>query len=320
MKHKLPITLLILGMFLVTQFIGLLVISEYTPIKQEIVNPQTGQTELIILEQNLPFGLQPPKDERTPTFLSLIFSFALAFAIIFMLIKYNWKFVIKAWFFLIITLALGITINAFLKNYLATAAILSIIISLPLAYLKIFKPNFWIHNSTELLIYPGIAAVFVPILTPFSIIGLLILISIYDMWAVWKSGIMQKMAKFQMEELKIFGGFLVPSISKGVRLQIKKIKQKYKGKKIPKKIKNKKFRVKFAILGGGDIIFPIITAGVLMRYYNIIPAIFVIFGALIGLGGLFLITKKGKAYPAMPYITAGIFMGLIIWKYFFSIS
>lgn len=125
---------------------------------------------------------------------------------------------------------------------------------------------------------------------------------------------MQKMAKFQMEELKLFGGFLIPSMSDKVRKQIKRIKQKYKGKKMPAKIKKKKFKVNLAILGGGDVIFPIIAAGVFMRTFGLGPALFVTFGALAGLIGLFMITKKGKAYPAMPYITAGIFLGMILGK------
>jgi presenilin-like A22 family membrane protease len=163
-----------------------------------------------------------------------------------------------------------------------------------------------------LFIYPGIAAVFVSLLTPFSIIILLVLISIYDMWAVWKVGIMQKMAKFQMEELKLFGGLLIPSVSKKAKLEIKNIKQKYKNKKIPKKIREKKYKINLAILGGGDIIFPIIASGIFLKFYGLLPALFVTFGALAGLTYLFIITEKGKSYPAMPYISVGIFIGMFL--------
>jgi presenilin-like A22 family membrane protease len=136
------------------------------------------------------------------------------------------------------------------------------------------------------------------------------------MWAVWRSGIMQKMAKFQMEELRIFGGFLIPSASDKIKKQIERIKQKYKGKKMPDRVKKRKFKVNLAILGGGDVIFPIIAAGVFMRAFGLIPALFVTGGALVGLTFLFLITKKGKAYPAMPYISVGIFLGMILAKIF----
>ena len=314
MKNKSSVTLILLSMFLITQFIGLFVINAYSPSSE--INQTTGET--ILTQNDLPFGLETPEDEQAPTFLSLLFSFALAFALIFILMKYKWKLLIRTWFFLVITLALAITITAFLKiTTLTNIATIALLVAFILAFLKIFKPNVYIHNSTELLIYPGIAAVFVPILTPLSVIALLILISLYDAWAVWKSGIMQKMAKFQMEEIKIFGGFMIPSASTKVKKQIENIKTKYKNKTMPKSIKNKKFKVSMAILGGGDVIFPIITAGVFMRAYSITPALFIIFGALAGLISIFVFSKKGKSYPAMPYITTGIFAGLLVWKLFF---
>ena len=129
-----------------------------------------------------------------------------------------------------------------------------------------------------------------------------------------------------METLHIFGGFLLPSLDKKERAKIKKIKEKYKNTELPKAIKSKKFKVNLAILGGGDVIFPIITAGVFMWSFpeqilfgirGLIPALFIIGGALAGLTYLFVNTQKGKAYPAMPYITTGIFLALGIWKFFF---
>jgi len=321
MKHKLSITIILLSIFLLTQFIGLFVVNAYTPVT--ITNPETGEITRSPAN-DLPFGLETPEEEQ-PGFYNLIFAFAFAFAIILILMKYKWKTVIRIWFLIVTILALGISLNAFLKyTPLIHISLIAIAIAIPLATLKIFRPNVYSHNLTELLIYPGIAAVFVPILlrpaaTTFlgkiwPTILLLILISIYDAWAVWKSGLMQKMAKFQMEELKIFGGLMIPSASKKVKDQIKKIKQKYKGKKIPAKIKKKKFKISLAILGGGDIIFPIITAGVFLRTFGLIPALFVTAGAFIALTYLFTITKKGKAYPAMPYITTGIIIGIILAK------
>jgi len=321
MKHKLSITLILLSIFLLTQFIGLFVINAYAPIT--ITNPETGEIKHSPIN-DLPFGLQTPEDEQ-PGIYNLIIAFAFAFAIIFILMKYKWKTIMRLWFFLVTIIALGISINALLKyTPLTNIAIIAIVIAIPLASLKIFHPNVYSHNLTELLIYPGIAAVFVPILvrpaaTTFigkiwPIITLLILISIYDAWAVWKSGLMQKMAKFQMEELRIFGGLMIPSTSQKTKNEIKRIKQKYKGKKIPDKIKKKKFKVSLAILGGGDIIFPIITAGVFLRAFGIIPALFVTAGAFIALTYLFTTTKKDKAYPAMPYITTGIFIAILLAK------
>jgi presenilin-like A22 family membrane protease len=299
MKHKPHIVIILLTLFLATQFIGLFVVNQYETIP-------------------LPYDLH--QNSTQITLIDIIFSFTIAFVLMAILMKYKWKNAIRIWFFITITLAISITLNTFLPPTLPIANIaisLPLIIALILAYLKVFKTNAYVHNATELLIYPGIAAIFVTLLNPTTSIILLILISIYDAWAVWKSGIMQKMAKFQMEEIKIFGGFMLPHASQKVKKQIKLIKQKYKGKQIPKSIKKKKFKINLAILGGGDVVFPIIIAGVFLRAYDITPAIFIITGAFAGLLSIFLTSKKDKAYPAMPYITTGILISLLIWKYIF---
>ena len=319
MKHTLKITIILLSLFLITQFIGLFVSSIYLPKQIVVINEQTGIGEIQNITPELPYGMQPPELKTNIEFWSVIpsivISLCIAILLIFLLSKYQWNFLIKFWFFSVIVLALGIAINSlfiFLGLFqnkitffteIPLSWLISLIISIPLATFKIYKPKILIHNLTELLIYPGIASVFIPILNTYTIIILLILISIYDMWAVWKSGIMQKMAKYQMNELKIFGGLLIPYMTKQMRTKLKKLKTKDK----------KKIKVSVAILGGGDIVFPIITAGVFLKYLGIVPALFVIFGSFAGLSFLLWQSEKKKFYPAMPFITGGIFIALIIW-------
>ena len=326
MKHTIKITAVILGLFLITQFIGLLVCSIYLP-KQEIIINQQGAQELANITPELPYGMQPPEIQQERDFWAVIPSFAIsifiAVVLILLLSKYQWNFIIKLWFFSVVVLALGIAINAFMllfnlfqENYIFSfplAWILSLLIAIPLAIFKIYRPRVLIHNLTELFIYPGIAAVFIPILSPYTVLVLLILISIYDVWAVWHSGIMQKMAKYQMNELKIFGGLFIPYITKEMRAKIRKLK------KLKDKKKLKKIKVNVAILGGGDIVFPIITAGVFLKYYGIAPALLIIFGAFAGLFFLLYRSEKKKFYPAMPFITGGIVIGLLIWLLSFAI-
>jgi presenilin-like A22 family membrane protease len=171
-----------------------------------------------------------------------------------------------------------------------------------------------IHNITELLIYPGIAAIFVAILNLPTAIILLVLISIYDIWAVWHSGVMQKMAKFQMNSVGVFGGFFIPYASKKVKEKIRALKLKYKNSQIPKNIiKNSNLKVNLAILGGGDIIFPIIACGVFLKtFHNFYACLSVILFTSLALLYLFVFAKKKKFYPAMPYLTTGIFLGMLL--------
>jgi presenilin-like A22 family membrane protease len=299
-------------MFLVTQFIGLFVVNSYLPIQQTILNQTTGSYENITVNQPLPYGMQPPDMKAAPSLISLIISFTIAIVILLILIKYKWKFFIRGWFFVVVILALSLAFNSFLKPFLPYSSLLVLLLAVPLAYLKIYRPSVIIHNFTELLIYPGIAAVFVPILNIWTALIFLILISVYDMWAVWKSKIMIKMAKFQMNELKIFGGFFVPYMTKKVREKIAKLKSSKS-----KKGKGKLIRINLAILGGGDVVFPIITAGVFLKFFGFLPALFVILGATLALLFLFALSEKKKFYPAMPFISSGIFLALLVWRVFF---
>lgn len=289
MKHKLKTTLILLGMFLLTQFIGLFVINSYNF-----------------------HGLPTAFESQEVTFLSFLPSLVFAILLIMLLMKYKQKIVMRIWFTLVVIIALYLTFNSFLMSANVRIGYLALLLAIPLGLLKVFRPTNKIHNFTEVLIYPGIAAIFVPILGVYSVLILLILISAYDMWAVWHSEIMQKMAKFQMEEVGIFGGFLISSLTKKQREEIRKYKlQKTKTKNLKKL---KKMKINLAMLGGGDVVFPIITAGVYMVAFNsIIPAIFIIVGAFLGLTYLLSVSEKKKFYPAMPFISGGIFIALAIW-------
>ena len=330
MKHNLKITIIILSMFIITQFIGLFIVNYYSPVK--IIDAQVTN----ISAPDLPYGVEPPEIKEPREFnqvlISIIIAFIIAISLIFLLSKFNAVFFLKLWFFIVVAIALGIALNAIIPSIfpsLGYSVLISTLVSVPLAFIKIYRPNFYVHNLTELFIYPGIATVFVPLLNLWTLVLLLILISIYDMWAVWHSGIMQKMAKFQMDKLNIFSGFLIPSMDKKTRNQIRLIRQRIKQaktKKSKEKIKGNKIKINFAILGGGDVIFPLIAAGVLLKTVGFktlsigllpIASLFVIIGATLGLISLLLLSEKKKFYPAMPFITLGIFAGLLAYNLLF---
>lgn len=288
MKHNWKLVAILLLMFIITQFIGLYVVNYYS-------------------DKDLPLGLDTPEvtenKEYNQIFFSIIIAFVIAVSLLFLLTHFKIEFLLKIWFLLVVSIALVISIISFLPTF-QYVTLIALILAVPIALVKIYGQSFIIHNATELFIYPGIAAVFVPILNVVTIIALLILISAYDLWAVWKSGIMQKMAKYQINQLKIFAGFFVPYISKKVRMKLKKMKKS--------ELKKKKIKVNVAILGGGDVIFPIIAAGVMLKTFGFYSALLVIAGALLGISYLFFFAEKKKYYPAMLYITPGIFIGIAL--------
>jgi presenilin-like A22 family membrane protease len=129
-------------------------------------------------------------------------------------------------------------------------------------------------------------------------IVLLVLIAVYDAYAVWKSKHMITLAKSQAKA-KMFSGLLIP-------YQIGRSK-----KKLPKvqKIK-KKVKIRTAMLGGGDIGFPLIFAGIILKELGLWQSLVIPFFAAAALGILFWKADEKKFYPAMPFIGAGCLIGL----------
>ncbi|HLC71489.1 MAG TPA: presenilin family intramembrane aspartyl protease [Candidatus Nanoarchaeia archaeon] len=299
MKHSLHITLIILGIFLVAQFIGLAVLYNYIDSAR---SQETGKTEF----KDLPIGERPPVEENT-SFIPVIIAIIIGTIILLVLIKYKLSLVWKLWFLMAVTISLSTAWAAFVPVIVAFVA------ALIFALWKIFKPNVWVHNFTELFIYGGLAAIFAPLFNLFSMSILLILISIYDAYAVWKSKHMITLAKSQAES-KVFAGLLIPYSLKGL---LKK-KEGHNIKAIKTAMKSTltlpKVQMRTAILGGGDIGFPLIFAGVVLKEWGLWQSLVIPFFALAGLALLLYYAEEKKFYPAMPFISAGCFVGLgVVW-------
>lgn len=308
MKHTLKITAILITMFFITQILGLWVINFYN---------QDSET--------LPYGMEPPESEISPTMglANLFIAFAFAIFLFFLLTKIKAEMFIRLWFFLVTILAVALTLNVvFSKINLPFASLIGLVIAFPLAYFEIFKKQILILNINKVLSYSGIAVVFVffliSVMETKAILGIIILllaISLYDIWAVWKSEFMKNMATYQITKIGVFGGFFIPYADKKEKKKIKLLKQKYKNKSenIKEKAFNKaKIKVNLGILGGGDVVFPLITAGIFYIISGLIPAIIIILSAAIGLTYLNSITKKGKFYPAMPFLSIAMYIGMML--------
>ncbi|MFH1324868.1 MAG: presenilin family intramembrane aspartyl protease [Nanoarchaeota archaeon] len=293
MKHTISVTFMLVMLFFVAQVVGLLVTNGY--IDHEATK-ETGKVMFV----NLPYDIErPPMDEKS-SFVFIITAVIIGTLLVLLLVKFKRTFLWKVWFFLAVVLCLSISFSAFMNAYLA------FVISILLAVYKIFRPNVIIHNLTEIFVYGGLAAIFVPVMNVFAVIMLLIFISIYDFIAVFKIKHMITMAKFQTDS-KVFAGLLIPY--KGAKSEVKS-KKKVKGVSV----------VRTAILGGGDIGFPLLFAGVVMKGLIIDNGF--LFGFLKSLiipvftsfALLFLLTKgqKDKFYPAMPILSVGCLLGYAV--------
>ena len=284
MKHNLKITFILIGLFLLTQLIGLNIISHYVDIERTTEKIQTTENgkiverEVTVINENwesLPYNIERPQIQEENSYVMIIISLVIATLFALLLIRLEAKTLWKLWFFLSVWFTLSVAFNAYSTQ--GFAAILGLI----LAGLKVLKDNMIIHNFTELFIYGGLAVIFVPVLNLTSIFILLVLISLYDMYAVWKSKHMIKLAKFQTK-MKLFAGLLIPY-----------------GKN------------KTAILGGGDLGFPLLFTGVVYRA-NGLEALLIILGSTIAISLLLLKGEKNKYYPAMPFISIGCLFGYLL--------
>ncbi len=309
MKHNTKITTIILLMFFITQLIGLFIINFYDNNQNKI--PYDMQPSNEIQSQSITQGI---------TYIILMFTFTIIIFIA--LTKIKAEIILRLWFFLVVALGLGITLTAILYNLNInnSTSLIALSIAAVLSFFKIYKKNLIVHNLTELLIYPGVATIFVFFLfmlfktqTILGIIILLLIISLYDIWAVWHSEFMQKMANYQINNLKFFTGFFIPYADKKTKQKIKTLKQKYTTEEeLQKNFKKSKLKINLAILGGGDIIFPLITAGIFLKTYSVIPALIITVFSTLALLFLFILARKGKFYPAMPFLTIGIYLGMIL--------
>lgn len=265
MKHKLWVISLLLLLFFLAQIIGLIISVHYSSIS------------------TLPLGITRPEVNPETSYVSLFFVLLVATGLALVLLHFRLFLLWRFWFLVSLFVTLTISLNAFFSY--SVALVFAIVFSL----WRIFKPNPIVHNLSEIFIYGALAAIFVPLLSLFSVFVLLVLISIYDYIAVRKTTHMVKLAKSQ-GEAKVFAGLLIP------------------------------YEKNVAMLGGGDIGFPLLFSAVVMHTYGlglldwrayIVP----LFAGLLLLA-LFLKGEKKKYYPAMPYITLGCVLGLLVLGFF----
>ncbi|MBT6995119.1 hypothetical protein HN865_00630 [Candidatus Woesearchaeota archaeon] len=228
-------------------------------------------------DKELPLGIERPEVQENISYLPLIFAILIATGLALILVKFGAMKLWKAWFFVaslyLLTLSLGGFFEANIAFIIATGFIL----------LRTFRLSIISHNIVELFVYAGIPVIFASVLNILSASILLIFISIYDAIAVWKTKHMIALAKFTTQS-KVFAGLMIPYD---------------KGRKA-------------AILGGGDIGFPLLFSSVILLNNSFQHAIITTIVTAIALLLLLTFSKKNKFYPAMPFISAGCFIGYFL--------
>ena len=171
------------------------------------------------------------------------------------------------------------------------------IFSLILIFSYIMWPYVWLHNLVLILTLPGIAALIGVSLSPWTVVVLLIVISVYDYVAVYKTKHMVKMAKAMIAGRAIFA-MIFPEKVEGFKEHLDKVRP----------------GEGFMMLGSGDFVFPLLMASSAFALNSLAPWLVISF-SLLGLLIMHLIffsQKIRKPMPALPPLAAFSIIGFIV--------
>jgi len=311
MKHKISVTILILLLFFVAQAFGIFTFAYDAKVF-------VSEGNVVIAHPDTAIGQRPVQ-----TNFSLVIWLAVGVTIgtilALLIAKFKQTKIWIVWYTLAIFICIATTLGVFIKNRFVLFGIAAI-----LAGFKLWKKGGFLANVIEIFIYSAIAIIVSPLLNVTWAIILLLSISVYDFIAVRLSKHMITLAEFQ-KGTKLFAGIQIGYKTKDLKdMQNQDRKETKTKEELCKSTKDKKINEqesKTAILGGGDIAFPLILNATYFHYVLSITAIksvsvlicliLVLFQTL-ALFFLFWISKKGRYYPAMPYLTFGSVVGILV--------
>jgi len=196
---------------------------------------------------------------------------------------------------------LAVFSGGFILLNLWMPSIFALILIVILISIWLIKPTVLIHDLSVILAISSIGAVIGLELKPLEVVLLLLIFSVYDFIAVYKTKHMIKMAKEMIKSHAILG-FIIPSNFRDFKENLKKVQP----------------GGDFLILGGGDIIFPLLLCASLAGK-GIIDVLIVAIFALIGLLAsfwIFIRQSNRQPIPALPPIALfsiiGYLLGLVL--------
>jgi presenilin-like A22 family membrane protease len=173
----------------------------------------------------------------------------------------------------------------------------------------IFWARIWLHDILLLIALASAGSLFGFLFSPWTFMIFMLIIAVYDLLAV-RFGFMVWMAD-KLSETTSLPAFIFPKL-------IKDWKQKLSTVRFGE-LKDKESAARdYAILGGGDIGFPLMLSVAVYFASGLAGALVVGAFALAGLVGAFLIQTcwlKGKPMPALPPIAFGSLAGFLIATY-----
>ncbi len=183
---------------------------------------------------------------------------------------------------------------------------IAVIIAVAVGLIWLFVPRVWLHNLAMILAMVSLGAVFGRMISPWTAMILLLVIAVYDFFAV-RFGYMLWLTKKMSESISL-PAFFIPRYMSEWNASLKE-------NGVTRLIEEKPSERDFSILGGGDIAFPLLLVSSVYFAYGFNNAILVAGFSLVGLIGAYWIQAvfiKGKPMPALPPIAILSLIGILI--------
>lgn len=278
-------------LFLATELLGIFVTFRlYNIYREESIEPQKVSTSQFIIYFALitVFILFFIRFSKVGRFFRYFFAF-IAFL--------GSVFVFDILFYQSFALLYRVLPGEIILGILSLTAPISFILAGALVSGWLLTQRIWLHNFVIVLAIAGLIGFWGLSFTPLGVILILILFSIYDYIAVYKTQHMIKMAKAMLEQKAIFA-FIVPEATE----------------KFTKELKDIKIGKGFMILGGGDVALPLLLASSLVPQ-GIIKALIIVLFSLLGLfvNHVFFTSQKVRhPIPALPVIALFSILGYLL--------
>jgi presenilin-like A22 family membrane protease len=277
----------LIAFFLITQFLGLYVGSQYTGYINQLI--QVGELEK--RPEIIP-GVSP---ESIDTSLFLFGYIMVSTAVILILIKIK-KSIIR-----ILEAIVIFTASWFVFDILIPVDIwylsLGFFLALVLTAWKMLRPSIISQDVAAIISGAGVGALLGASLGVLPSIVFMLILSCYDFISVFITKHMIHMAKALTERPTAFT-----------------IAAPHKFKKLTYiATKGAKKKVHIFQLGVGDMVIPLMFSVSVLNNFSLINAISAIIGSAIALLSLiYFMSKKPQPLPALPFITFGTFAGFLI--------
>jgi len=173
----------------------------------------------------------------------------------------------------------------------------TVLLTFFLIFLLVKTQSLLVHNFSFLLACSAFGAILGMRVTPQTVIFLFLVFSIYDFIAVFKTKHMVKIAK-EMVFQKAILGIVVPQKISGFSSSLTEVSP----------------GGKFLILGGGDIIFPLMFVACLVPFgigKALLVGLFSVLGVVVGFL-IFVLQKTRRPLPALPPIALFSIIGYMV--------